>query len=278
MVKFKILSENRDNMQFKGEAGLCVFIDVFGNKFLMDTGLSDLFIKNAKLLNLELENIKKIILTHGHNDHSGGVQFLKDKEIIMHPLAFKPRWSIRRKEFVGFPQSLQELKQCNNVVLKKQSFEFYKNCYFLGEIPMIIDFERDGNFATTLNEQLTMIDKTEDDSGIAITTNKGLFIMIGCGHRGICNVIEHAKKVTGENRIYGVFGGFHLRNLEKQKDKINQTIEYIKHNNVQELYLGHCVTDEVIDYFEQNLKNVKIIRLSSGKEYNLNLEPYIEKI
>ena len=103
------------------------------------------------------------------------------------------------------------------------------------------------------------------------------FIMNGCGHRGVCNTIEHAKRITGEDKIFGVFGGFHLRKLSKQKDKIDKTIEYLKQNSIRELYLGHCVTDEVIDYFEQSLKDVKIIKLAAGKEFELELQSLKEK-
>ena len=175
------------------------------------------------------------------------------------------------------PLSQEQLHAKHNVVESVVPVEFLPGCYFLGEIPMLVDFEMDGNFSTTLDEELTQTDFTEDDSGIAIKTSQGLFVMTGCGHRGVCNTIEHAKKVTGENKIYGVFGGFHLRKLEKQKDKIDKTIEYLKQNNISVLYLGHCVTDEVIDYFEQSLKDVKIIRLAAGMEFELELQQCAEK-
>lgn len=274
MIKLKILSENRDDGEFKGEAGLSVFVEAFENKFLMDTGLSNLFLENAKLLNLNVDDIEKVILSHGHNDHSTGVQFLKNKKLIMHPLGFKKRWSVGRQEFSGFPISEQELNAIHNVTLTRKPIEFCDNCYYLGEIPMNVDFEKDGNFSSTLDEEYTKIDYTEDDSGIAIKTKQGLFIMTGCGHRGICNVIEYAKFITGENRVYGVFGGFHLRSLVKQKEKIDKTIEYFKQNDIKELYLGHCISDKVINYFEENLSGVKINRLSAGKEFELKLQPF----
>lgn len=278
MIKLKILSENRDNCQFKGESGLSVLVETCGEKFLLDTGYSDLFMKNAELMGVDLSQIDTLVLTHGHSDHTNGIQYLHDgMNIILHPAAYKDRWSIRKKEYVGLPLSQEQLHVKHNVIESLVSIEFLPNCYFLGEVPMLVDFEMDGNFSTTLDEELTQTDFTEDDSGIVIKTSKGLFVMTGCGHRGVCNTIEHAKRVTGEDKIFGVFGGFHLRNLSKQKDKIDKTIEYLKQNNIRELYLGHCVTDEVIDYFEQNLKDVKIIRLASGMEFELKLQQCAEK-
>ena len=272
MITLKILSENRDNCEFKGESGLSVLVGVNDYKFLLDTGYSDLFLKNASLMGIDLSKVKTLVLTHGHSDHTNGIAYLNDrKNIIVHPAAYKDRWSIRKKEYVGLPMSEVELKARHNVQDSVTAVEFLPNCYFLGEVPMIVDFEMGGNFSTTLDEALTVKDYTEDDSGIAIKTEKGLFIMTGCGHRGVCNTIEHAKKVTGQNEVYGVFGGFHLRKLDKNKEVVDKTIQYLKDNNVKVLYLGHCVTDDVIEYMEQQLESVEVVRLAAGKEFKLDI-------
>ena len=274
MITLKILTENRENEEFKGEPGLSIYVNAFGNKFLLDTGFTDLFLQNAKLMNLSLDDVEKIVITHGHNDHSGGITFLENKKtIIMHPNAYKERWSIRRADYAGFLIPREKLLKKHTVIETKEPLLIHNNCYYLGEIPMTVDIEKDGNYATTLDHKITEIDVTEDDSGVAITTDKGLFIMTGCGHRGICNTIEYAKKVTGQNTVYGVLGGFHLREVEPQKEKIDYTINYFKQNNIKELYLGHCIKDEVIEYFENNLKDVTIHRLAAGKEFNIDVEP-----
>ncbi len=274
MITLKMLVENRENGKFNEEFGLSVLVDTHKNKFLFDTGYSNLFIENAKRLKVNLDKVDKVILSHGHNDHSNGIQFLPNrKTIILHPQTYKPRWALSTNKFSGFPISKQELMEKHNVVERVEPLKFYEDCYYLGEIPMTVSYEKNGNFATALDEELTQIDFTEDDSAVAITTNKGLFVMTGCGHRGICNAVEHAKKVTGQNKVYAIFGGFHLNNLEGQKAKIEGTIEYIKQNDIKLVFLGHCISDKVINYFKQNLKNVRIIKLAAGKTYNLFVTP-----
>lgn len=272
-MKFVILSENRDNGDFTGEGGLSIYLEVNGKRFLLDTGYSSLFLENARKLNIDIDTIETVVLTHGHSDHTNGVPYLNSgKRIIMHPDAFKERYSKRKKVFVGFPMKEEDLKKKHDVMLSREAVEFYEDMYFLGEIPMVVDFEMDGNFSTTLDESLTVVDYTEDDSGIAIKTEQGLVIMTGCGHRGICNTIEQAKKITGEERIYAVLGGFHLRDLEKKKDKIDKTIQYFIDNDVKHLYLGHCVTDDVIEYFKNNLTNIEIHTLGAGKVFDVSFE------
>ncbi len=271
MFKFIILSENRDNDIFKGEGGLSIYLEVNGNRFLLDTGYSSLFLDNASKLGIDVDNLDLVVFTHGHSDHTNGVTYLSPgKKIIIHPEGFKGRYSKRKKEYVGFPVTLDELKEKHDVLLTREAVEFIDGVYFLGEVPMEMDFEKNGNFSTTLDEALTQKDYTEDDSGIAIKTEDGLVVMTGCGHRGVCNTIERAKKVTGEDRIYAVLGGFHLRDLEKRKDIIDKTVEYLINNNVKHLYLGHCVTDDVIEYFRGKVQDIEIHTLAAGKEFCIN--------
>lgn len=272
MIKFTVLSENRANEELglNGESGLSVLIEVNGKQFLLDTGYSDLFLQNAKKLGVDLDQIELVVLTHGHSDHTNGVPYLADgKTIIMHPAGFKSRYSVRKKEYAGFPVSEEELKAKHNVLASEEPVQISDEIYFIGEVPMVVDFENKGNFSTTIDEEYKIEDKTEDDSGIAIKTENGLVVMTGCGHRGVCNTIERAKEITGESKVYAAFGGFHLRKLEKQKEVIDATIEYFKESKLKHLYLGHCVTDDVIEYFESKLPNVQIHRLQTGKAFEL---------
>ena len=120
MLKFIILSENRDNDIYKGESGLSVYLDIYGNRFLLDTGYSSLFLENATKLGLDIDNLDLVVFTHGHSDHTNGIAYLSPgKKIIMHPEGFKERYSKRKKEYVGFPMTLEELKEKHNVLLTK---------------------------------------------------------------------------------------------------------------------------------------------------------------
>ena len=271
MVKLTILSENRDNGNFKGEPGLSVLVETDAGKFLFDTGNSDLFMKNAKLLGINLNKIENVVLSPGHSDHTTGLIHLQErKTIIMHPESFRPRWSNRRQEFAGCPVSAEDLMKNHNLILTREPTLIQEDAIYLGEIPMVTEHESNGNIATSLDESLTIPDPTEDDSGVAIKTDKGLFVMTGCGHRGVCNTVKHAQNVTGEEKVYAVLGGFHFRSLKNQKDMIDETIKYFKKIGVKKLYLGHCNTDPVIDYMQAKLPNVRIYRLGAGKEFELD--------
>ncbi len=78
-----------------------------------------------------------------------------------------------------------------------------------------------------------------DDSAIVYQGKDGLFIITGCSHSGICNIIEYAKEVCNEQKIVGVIGGFHLFKLS---ERLTRTIDYFQKNGIEELYPGHCVS------------------------------------
>ena len=77
----------------------------------------------------------------------------------------------------------------------------------------------------------------EADCKILFDTNRGLVIVSGCSHAGICNIVEYARKVTGQDRLHAVLGGFHLLADPLQLEK---TIAYFKANRVEHLYPMHC--------------------------------------
>ena len=276
MLKFTVLSENRKNGKCDAESGLSVFVENNGTKFLFDTGLSDVFLKNAEKLGIDADSAEVVILSHGHADHSNGIEYLTGgKSVIMHPAGFKDRYSIRSGSYAGFPYTKGYAVKKFNFVLTDTPHKIYDDVYFLGEIPRVIDFEGRGHISTTLDRETAKEDRIEDDSGIAIMTPNGLMIMSGCGHSGICNVIEHAKKVTGEDKIYGVLGGFHFvvpvldkTDVSELDEIVSKTIGYFKENSVQHAFLGHCIKDEIINKFEEELKSItEIHRLFSGADF-----------
>ena len=112
---------------------------------------------------------------------------------------------------------------------------------YLGEIPISNNFEPRYIIGKTIINGEKVDDIIEEDSAIVYKSEKGLFIITGCSHSGICNIIEYAKKVCNENRIYGVIGGFHLF---ENNERLQGTVKYFKDNNIQLLYPCHCVSLE----------------------------------
>lgn len=239
-MRITVLVDNNTYIDhyYMGEPALSFYIEDEDVGILFDTGYSDVFMRNAQSLGVDLSKITKIILSHGHNDHTGGLAYFKDQflshtiQLIAHPDVFKDRFENGRP--IGNPLSLIEIESAFKLLLSKDAISISKNLIFLGEIPSGIEERESIGIFKDGSPDYVM-----DDTALAYNTGKGLFIITGCSHSGICNIIEHAKRVCKENRIIGVIGGFHLFSVSS---RLTQTITYFLENDIKELYPCHCVS------------------------------------
>lgn len=244
-MKLKVLLDNNTYIDeyYLAEPAVSYYIEDEENKILFDTGYSDIFIKNAKKMNINLENLNKLVISHGHNDHTGGLEHFiktiqnKNIELIAHPHCFYKKYF--EKEYIGTPVTKEILEENFKLNLSNVPIQISEKIIYLGEIPNLNDFENREIIGNYENKNELVDDYVKDDSAIVYKSSKGLFIITGCSHSGICNIIEYAKKVCNEERIYGVIGGFHLFNSD---DRLYKTIEYFKENQLKEIYPCHCVS------------------------------------
>ena len=254
-MKIYILTENCASPHFKAEHGLSYFIENDNENVLFDFGASDIFIQNSKLLNIDIDSVKKIVLSHGHWDHGNGLEHLRNKKLICHPEAFSKRFRKNSKEEVGLKLSREKLQQNLEIVTSQVPHKVTDNITFLGEIPRLNNFEAQETPYINTSENPDYI---YDDSALAITDKGVLTIVTGCSHSGICNICEYAKKVTGINKIKTVIGGFHLK---KQNKQTKETIEYFKKHDGIKLYPSHCTQLPALVAFYNEFK---IEHLKSG--------------
>jgi len=264
-MKFTVLSENRKNGICENEEALSILFEINDKQLLLDTGGSDLFLRNAKLLNIDLNKVNAVILSHGHYDHGGGLKYYNKRiKLICHPDCCLYRRSKRTDNYGGINYTKDELEKDFDLVMTKSPYEIVDNVYFLGEIPRELDFEAN-SFPMTFEDGSD--DIVPDDSGIVIKTENGIIVVSGCAHSGICNTVEYAKKVAKDERVLAVIGGFHLRQLG---ETVTKTMNYFLDNNIQMLYMGHCNTDEVMLEFENQLGDKCVIQpLYSGAEFEI---------
>jgi len=266
-MNISILTDNYPGNYTQAEHGLSYLIedDV---KILFDTGQSDLFLRNAEKLNINLDTVDTVILSHGHYDHGNGLKYLRNKRLICHPEAFISRYrkADEKRTNIGISINEKQVRSLFHLTTVETPLLISNHIFFLGEIPRLNDFEAK---TTSFIKEDNSDDFVMDDSAIAVRMIQGLIIVSGCGHAGICNIIEYAKKITREKKVYGVIGGFHL----KESDSITRkVIEYFKSENIKRIYPAHCTALPAMAAFwnEFGIQQVK-----TGDVLNFNMHDNI---
>lgn len=226
-----------------GEPAASYYIEEGDKRILFDTGYSDAFIYNAQKLGINLNQLTHIILSHGHNDHTGGLKYLKEQydlknvKLIAHPGCFAYREE--RGLNISSPVTEEEMCDLCEMDLSREPVWLDEDCVFLGEIPVRMPYEARKRIGRQRVKGVWEDDYVVEDSAIACRTKEGLFIITGCSHSGICNIVEQAKAVCKEEKIAGIIGGFHLFQTDIRLEK---TIEYLSDTGVERLYPCHCVS------------------------------------
>ena len=254
-----ILTENVAGGKFLAEHGLSYLIEIDEEQILFDTGHSDVFLKNANVLGIDIQkDIQKVVLSHGHWDHGDGLRFIENKTLITHPASFLKRYRKADNSTVGLTLSKDEIQNRFDLIESVNHYKITENLFFLGEIPRANNFE---SKTTTFKLEDGKDDFIEDDSALVAIVNNELVVITGCSHSGICNICEHAKKVTGIEKISAVIGGFHLKrnNLQTQK-----TVAYLKKNAVKKVLPSQCTELPALAVFYDNFE---IQQIKTGMKF-----------
>jgi 7,8-dihydropterin-6-yl-methyl-4-(beta-D-ribofuranosyl)aminobenzene 5'-phosphate synthase len=247
-LQITTLSENTAGLGgVMAEWGLSILVESEETNILFDTGQSLSASHNADLMGINLKLVDKIVLSHGHFDHTGGLKTVllgigKEIEIIAHPDIWAAKYSRRQGQearYIGIPfhrQTLESLGARFN--LTREPVRLSDNIMTSGEIPMITEYEIIEPHLKVKEGQRLKPDKLLDDQALIITTGAGLVVILGCAHHGVINTLYHAQKLTGVEAIYAVFGGCHLINATEER--IWLTIAALKELGVQLLGLSHC--------------------------------------
>ena len=228
-----------------GEPSFSCLIEDQQSKILFDVGMSAIPFINAKKLKKDLSDVSHIVLSHGHLDHSWGLEnyisrFKPNKKVklVCHPEAlYKKKYG---RVNIGIKRDEQHLEEHFSIVRTKEPYWITDKIVYLGEIERKNDFEGKEPIGKTKHGKKYDPDYCIDDSAIAIDSTHGIVIVTGCSHSGICNIIEYAKNVIGKDKVRYVVGGFHLQSDDEGNEVLNRTVEYLQELNIEIVYPCHC--------------------------------------
>jgi len=249
MLKITTLSENTaDNLGLLAEWGLSILVETGDANILLDAGQTTSVTHNAKALGIDLRKVDKIVLSHGHTDHTGGLLNVlktigKKIEIVAHPDVIDAKYSGKQedsRENIAMPFQLQELEKLGAAFkLSRKPVKLCPDIMTTGEVPMVTDFEAmpaDRFFVKEDKKWCT--DELNDDLALIINTKPGLIVLLGCSHHGMINTLYHAQKITGRKEIRMVIGGCHL--INSPVERVYKTIDALQALDVRKIGVSHC--------------------------------------
>ncbi len=246
-LRITVLSENTAAYGFLGEWGLCMLVEADGMMVMMDTGMGTAAVHNAQLLGVDLTRLDRIVISHGHGDHTGGLrEILRRKrgevEVIAHPSIWEPKYSRRpneRERYVGIPFPREELESLGaHFNLTTDPVELAPGVWTTGEVSQDLAYEDVDPDMYIKQGEGWVKDPLRDDLALVLKTPWGLVVVPGCAHRGIVNTLHQARRVAGEEPIYAVLGGTHL--FRASAERIEQTVADLLPWGIQHMGVCHC--------------------------------------
>lgn len=244
-MKLTVLVDNNTyiDQYYLGEPALSLYIEDGPARVLFDAGYSDAFVRNAEKLGVDLRGLTHIVLSHGHDDHTRGLPALfalgdyRKVPLIAHPDCFLPK-RMGTLDF-GCPYRETEIRSLCDFRPSTAPLAITERLLFLGEIPRALAIEPSYTIGECQRDGVWQDDGVAEDSALVYKSADGLFIITGCSHSGICNIIAYAKTLFPDRPVLGVIGGFHLFHCDQ---RLQDTISYFQAQNLQHLYPCHCVS------------------------------------
>ena len=283
-MKITVLTENTISKniekslaeKLKAEHGLSLFIETKNHKILFDMGQTNLFLENAKNLNINLEKVDFAVLSHGHYDHGGlfseteafGISaFLKinkNAPIYINENAFSDNFNATKK-YIGLDKNLLKNPDfMQRVIFVSDEKEITPNIklFSCNKNEKLISINTDG--LTQLKDGIFFPEDFSHEHYLLIEENSKKILISGCSHKGILNITEWFKPDI-------LIGGFHLKSLDIENQGDIKTLENLgkklaSYNTT--FYTCHCTGENQFDVLKSVMKE-KLFYIGTGNSLDL---------
>lgn len=249
-VRITVICENRSpGGGLLGEHGLSIFLETGGQRILFDTGAGQTLLANAKIMGVDLSRLDAVVLSHGHYDHTGGLQPLLEKigavPVYAHPDIFIPKYRLlggsagKEAAYIGPPWSRQTLENLGaEFYLKQGPVDLGGGAMISGEIARPAGWKNPEPYFLQKTATGFQNDFLNDDQALLVESPAGIIVILGCTHAGLLNTLRHVKTLIGKRRLYALLGGTHL--LNASGEELAGILEAVREYDLQLVAPCHC--------------------------------------
>lgn len=203
--------------KLQAEHGLSLYIETPESKLLFDTGASDLLVRNARLLHIDLQAVDYLILSHGHSDHTGGLRHFLDLNsratVICKPGIFSPKFKDDRENGVKHAENLD----WSRFRFIEKRTEPIPGVVLFPEIAIVNQEDTHFEHFFVREENRCIPDTFQDELALALVGPEGVSILSACSHRGITNILHAVRNAFPGLPCNLLLGGFHIHRAEERK-------------------------------------------------------------
>jgi 7,8-dihydropterin-6-yl-methyl-4-(beta-D-ribofuranosyl)aminobenzene 5'-phosphate synthase len=249
-LQITILSTMLAEINGIGEWGFAALVEADGRRILFDTGrYPDTVLRNARDLGIDLSDVRDVVLSHNHGDHTGGLIPLRTELSRRNPDAMSRVyvtspifWARSSYGPDGATPSVLETKMKGlggRFVVHDEPFELAPGVWLTGVVPRPHDERNYPQGVTVTKPDGSKVpDNIPEDLSMVIETAKGLVVLVGCGHAGVVNTIDHARRMGGSKPVIALIGGLHLYALDDKR--LDWTANALRERTVGAFIGAHC--------------------------------------
>jgi 7,8-dihydropterin-6-yl-methyl-4-(beta-D-ribofuranosyl)aminobenzene 5'-phosphate synthase len=238
-----------------GEWGFSALVEADGQRILLDTGAHpDTVLENARELNIDLSDVREVILTHNHWDHVTGLLTLRREMMKKNPAAFSvvhvatgifySRPSLKGEDNKVIAIRKEYEATGGKIVEHSDGADIFPGAWLTGPVPRKYP-ERNWSVTGKVQTPSGLVeDNIPEDQSLVLNTTQGLVVVTGCGHAGIVNILTYASTKFPGQPVYGVVGGLHL--FPASDEQLNWTADKMKEFRVANLLGAHCTGIEAV--------------------------------
>ena len=244
-----------------GEWGLSVYVEFEGKRYLLDTGASHLFAKNAGVMGVDLSKVDIGILSHAHFDHSDGMArfFALNKnapfylrkgagENCYHTYKLIGRFAYH--EYIGIHKGFLK-RFADRIRFAEGDMQIAPNVYLVPHKTPGLEAIGERAHLSVKENGKYRYDSFDHEQSLVFDTPKGLFVMNSCSHGGADNIVKEIEATFPDKNIYAILGGFHLF---RYKDEVVRAFaERLRELDVQKIYTGHCTGNRAFEILHEVL-------------------------